>query len=220
MRNERRGRRDLAAVATGLVVLAACSPAGAGTRAEVPEGTALTVRLDQTLTTERHGAGTAFTATVSRAVTGDEGRTLVPEGASVRGEVAEFTEDPPRLRLVFEEIEIGAETHLLEAELVSVTPRSHSEMVDEGAKIGGGAAAGALLGGVIGGGAKEAVIGAAAGAAAGTGAALATKKRHAYLPAGSLLRLELRRPLVVRVEEGTDPAASGAEADGEGDARS
>lgn len=208
MRAKTRGRRSLAAVVTGLVALAACSPAGAGTRAEVPEGTTLTVRLDQTLTTERNGAGDVFTATVTSAVTDEDGRVLVPEGAGVRGQISEFTEDPPRLRLAFEEIEIRTETHLLEAELLSVTPRSQSEMVDEGAKIGGGAAAGALLGGVIGGGAKEAVIGAAAGAAAGTGVALATRERHAYLPAGSLLRLELGRPLVVRLEEERGPAAS------------
>lgn len=179
---------------------AACGVATAGERAEVPAGTSLTVRLDQTLNSERHGSGSAFSATVTDPVT-QEGEIVIPSGSTVRGEILEFSENPPRLRVAFKEIEVRGETHLLEAELASVTPRRHSEMTDEGAKIGGGAAAGALLGGVIGGDAKGALIGAAAGAAAGTGVALATKESHAYLPAGSLFRLELGESLEVSLEE-------------------
>lgn len=179
----------------------ACGIAAAGERVEVPAGTSLTVSLDQTLNSERHGSGDAFSATVTDPVTAGD-RIAIPSGAKVQGEILEFSEDPPRLRVAFKEIEVRGETHLLEAELASVTPSRHSEMKDEGAKIGGGAAAGALLGGVIGGDAKGALIGAAAGAAAGTGVALATKESpHAFLPAGSIFRLELDQPLEVRAEE-------------------
>ena len=189
---------------------AACGIASAGERAEVPAGTALTVRLDQTLNSERHGSGSAFTATVTDPVT-EEGEIAIPSGSKVHGEILEFSKDPPRLRVAFKEIEVRGETHLLEAELASVTPRRHSEMKDEGVKIGGGAAAGALLGGVIGGDAKGALIGAAAGAAAGTGVALATKESYAYLPAGSIFRLELDKSLEVSLEEPEGSEAAEAE---------
>lgn len=195
--------KSSAIAALAFLTASACGVATAGERAEVPAGTVLTVRLDQTLSSQRHGSGTAFSATVTDPVT-EEGRILIPAGATVGGEVLEVSEDPPRLRVAFREIEVRGEKHLLEAELASVTPRRHSEMKDEGAKIGGGAAAGALLGGVIGGDAKSAVIGAAAGAAAGTGVALATKESHVYLPAGSLFRLELDEPLRVSLEEPQD----------------
>ncbi len=193
-------RKSPALTALAFFAAGACGVATAGEKAEVPAGTPLTVSLDQTLSSERHGSGTTFSATVTDPVT-QEGEILIPSGATVRGEVLELSEDPPRLRVAFQEIEVRGEKHLLEAELASVTPRRHSEMKDEGAKIGGGAAAGALLGGVIGGDAKSAVIGAAAGAAAGTGVALATKETHVYLPAGSIFRLELDEPLTVSLVE-------------------
>lgn len=193
-------RRTPAWTTLAVFLAAACGIASAGERAEVTAGTMVTVRLDQTLNSTRHGAGDTFTATVTDPVTDGE-RLLIPAGSTVRGDILEFTAKPPQLRLAFQEIEVRGETHVLEAELTSLAPRTHSEMKDEAAKIGGGAAAGALLGGVIGGGAKEALIGAAAGAAAGTGVALATKETHAYLPAGSVLRLKLTRPLEVRLRE-------------------
>lgn len=186
--------------ALAFLLASACGVASAGERAEVEAGTSLTVRLDQTLNSDRHGSGSVFSATVTDPVTEGD-RVLIPAGSKVRGEILEFSKDPPQLGVAFKEIEVRGETHLLEAEVASVTPRRHSEMKDEGAKIGGGAAAGALLGGVIGGDAKGALIGAAAGAAAGTGVALATKESHAYLPAGSLFRLELDRPLDVSLED-------------------
>lgn len=191
----------------GLALAAAgCGAAVAGEREEVPVATEFTVRLAETLNSDRHGAGNEFLATVRDDVTGGDGVVLIPAGSEVRGHIVEFGEDPPTLRLSFDRIDVRGEGHDLDAELVAVTPREHSEMVDEGAKIGGGAAVGAVLGAVIGGGAKEAVIGAAAGAAAGTGVALATKDTHAYLPAGSVMRLRLDRPLEVILPEEGGPA--------------
>lgn len=179
----------------------ACGVVVAGETEEVPAATELTVQLETTLNSERHGSGDVFTSSVRNDVTDAEGRTLIPAGARVHGHIADFSEDPPRLKLEFDRIEVRGDVHDLQAELLALTPRRHSEMTDEGAKIGGGAAAGALLGAVIGGGAKEAVIGAAAGAAAGTGVALATKESHAYLPAGSTMRIRLIEPLHVRLPE-------------------
>lgn len=205
-------RKAVPGFTAALVLLAGCGLARGENRADVPAGTSLTLGLEQTLNSERHGPGHTFTATVTDPVTG-EGEVLIPAGARVEGEVLHFSEDPPRLELAFREIEVRGETHDLEAELVGVTPRRHSEMTDEGVKIGGGAAAGALLGGLIGGDVKGAVIGAAAGAAAGTGVALATKESHAYLPAGTRLRLRLDEALRVKLAEGDEEEPSGEEGD-------
>ena len=186
----------------------ACGSAIAGEREELPATTELTVRLTETLNSDRHGAGHEFTAEVRDAVR-SEGKVVIPAGAPVRGRILDFGDDPPRLELEFDVVEVYGETYPLHAGLVAVTPREHSEMKDEGAKIGGGAAAGAVLGAVIGGGVREAVIGAAAGAAAGTGVAILTKDRHAFLPRGSTMRLRLLEPLEIVVPE--EPEATSNE---------
>jgi len=183
--------------ALAVVAAAACGSAVAGDLVQVPEQTSMKVKLEQTLNSDVNGPGDPFAATVTETVYGPEGSALIPAGSAVRGTVTSIQEDPPKIQLAFNEIDVRGESHPIQVELVSVTPRKHSEMRDEGAKIGGGAAAGAILGGVIGGDAKGAVIGAAAGAAAGTGVALATKDSHVYLPAGSLMNLRLTQPLEV-----------------------
>jgi hypothetical protein len=192
--------------ALALVAVAACGPAVAEDLVEVPAQTSMKVELQQTLNSNRNGAGDQFTATVVESVYGPEGEELIPAGSDVMGTITDIQEDPPNIQLQFQELMVGGEIHPIRVELVSVTPRKHSEMKDEGAKIGGGAAAGAILGGVIGGDAKGAVIGAAAGAAAGTGVALATKDTHVYLPAGTLMNLRLTES--IKVEKPAAPESA------------
>ncbi|MGD8494760.1 MAG: hypothetical protein PVF05_01115 [Gemmatimonadales bacterium] len=188
----------LAFLATAAV--AACGVGVAADRAEVPDGTTVKVRLNQTLNSEKHGTGSGFTASVTDAVYGDEGAVLIPAGSVVNGKILAFQEDPPRLQLEFTNIDVRGESHELDASLVEFSPTKKSEMKDEGKKIGGGAAAGAIVGGLAGGEVKDAAVGAVAGAAAGTGVALLTKEHYAFVPAGSVLQFELLRPLPVSLE--------------------
>lgn len=196
----RKGILGLAAVA-----LTACGVGVAADRAEVPDGTTMKVRLSETLNSDRHGTGSGFTATVTDPVYGEEGETLIPAGSVVRGKILTFQEEPPRLQLEFTDIDVRGETHSLQASLVEFEPTKKSEMKDEGKKIAGGATAGAIVGGLAGGDIEDAAIGAVAGAAAGTGVALLTKDSYAFVPAGSILQLELQQALPVSLEE---PAGS------------
>lgn len=183
------------------LLTAACGAAEAGgERFEVPIGTTLNVRLDQTLNANSSGPGDLVTGTLSQPVT-DGNRVLIPAGAAVRGEIVEFQKDPPRMTVSFSEIKARGDVLILDAEVASVAAVRKSKMKGKGKKIGGGAAAGAVLGGVIGGNVKGAVVGGAAGAAAGTGVALATKDVQVYVPAGSTVRVRLDRPLEVRMPE-------------------
>jgi len=192
-----------------VAALAACGVGVAADQAEVPAGTMMKIRLNQTLDSDHHGPGSGFTATVSTALFGEDGETLVPVGSLLQGKILTLQEDPPRIQLEFTNIEIRGETKSLEASLVEFTPTKQSEMKDEGKKIGGGAAAGALIGGLVGGDVGGAAIGAVAGAAAGTGAALLTRHSHVFVPAGSIFQLELFRSLTVPLEtEGESKPAS------------
>jgi hypothetical protein len=193
--------------------MAACGVGVAADRAEVPDGTTVKVRLNQTLHSDQHGTGSGFTASVTDPVYGDEGRVLIPAGSVVQGKVLTFQEDPPRLQLEFTEIDVRGEVQELQASLVEFEPTRKSEMKDEGKKIGGGATAGAIIGGLAGGDVEGAAVGAVAGAAAGTGVALLTKDSYAFVPAGAIVELELRQSLQVPLEDEADPENAGSDSD-------
>ena len=180
--------------------VAACGVGVAADRAEVPDGTTVKVRLNQTLNSDQHGTGSGFTASVTESLHGEEGEILLPAGSVVHGKILTFQEDPPRLQLEFDEIEVRGERNSLQASLVEFAPTRKSEMKDEGKKIAGGATAGAIVGGLAGGDIEDAAVGAVAGAAAGTGVALLTKDSYAFVPAGSILQFELQEPLSVSLE--------------------
>jgi outer membrane lipoprotein SlyB len=60
--------------------------------------------------------------------------------------------------------------------------------------VGGGAALGAIIGAIAGGG-KGAAIGAVAGAGAGAGTQIMTRGKEVHVPAETVLRFRLDRPL-------------------------
>ncbi len=184
--------------AIGLVSLAGISCSGLGAEeenfAEVPSGTGLEVTLDQGVSTKNSQAGQAVSASLKAPVQiGAD--VVIPSGSVLHGTITAISEQPPSMTAVFTALDIGEDRFVVDAQPTTVRLAEHSEMTNEGAKIGGGAAAGALLGGVIGGNVKGAAIGAAAGAAAGTGVALATKDHWAYLPSGSKLHVQLAAPI-------------------------
>ena len=180
--------------AIGLVSLAGISCSGLGANeenfAEVPSGTGLEVTLDRGVNTKNTHPGAAVSASLKAPVRiGAD--VVIPAGSVLHGTITAISEQPPSMTAVFRALDIGEDRLVLDAQPTTVRLAEHSEMTNEGAKIGGGAAAGAILGGVIGGDVKGAAIGAAAGAAAGTGVALATKDHWAYLPRGSTLHVQL-----------------------------
>lgn len=187
-------------VAAG-VVLSGCGGNSTGT---VPAGTILQAELGRRLSIEDVSKGDSFTATVSTPVT--SGTTvLVPEGATVHGEVtavqeARGREQPALLKVAFRSLRVRGTEVPIAASLDEVHLRTRTETRDEGAKIGGGAAAGALLGAVLGGDAEGAIAGAAVGAAAGTAVTLGTADQRAYLPEGSQITIRLEEAATVPVE--------------------
>lgn len=216
--------RRLVGTLTALALAATTVACGSGTQAEedgeasasqqgssaqtsaqtytVASGTALTLSLNQELSTDNTSEGDRFTATVASAVT-QGNRVLIPEGSNVTGRITalqEATDDrPAALKLDFESIEVRGSSQPLAAHVTSAEVETRKELEGEAKKIGGGAAAGGLVGGIISGNAKGALIGAAVGAAAGTAITLGTRGQKAYLPAGAPVEIELDRSLTVRI---------------------
>jgi hypothetical protein len=168
----------------------------APTRMVLPEGTELTLVLENAISSATSNEGDAVVARVERAV-GDDGRILLPGGTVLHGRVTEAqasgrVKGRARLAVDFDRIVVRGRTHQLDASPLV------AEAAGEGGKdakiVGGSAAAGAVIG-AIAGGKKGAVKGAVIGAGAGGAAVLATKGKDVEMPAGSRWTVRVRDSL-------------------------
>ncbi len=153
-----------------------------------PDGTHVTVRVGNTLSSGSAHKGQVWEGTLTRDVV-VHGKTVARAGGRVRGHVS-YVKPSGRLHAPGEiSVRLASiDGHPVYSSRVSRKGKGHA--AGNTAKIGGGAGAGALIGGLAGGG-KGAVIGAAAGAGAGTGVAAATGKSEAVIPAESVFSFTL-----------------------------
>lgn len=166
------------------------------TAASLPEGSTLHARLDDSLGTDRNKAGDRFTATVTEAITAQNGVTVVPVGAKLHGTVTALDNsdrvgDNAYIRLDFDRLSINGRDYAFDADVVQTAVETRGDSRNETLqKAGIGAAAGAVLGAVVGDAdLKDIVVGAAIGAAAGTVISLGSGDVEAVLPAGTALTL-------------------------------
>ena len=197
-------------IAALLSVIVLAAAAGAQTNLSLPAGTPMKVRLENTLSTFSNKEGDAFTGKVTDAVTLD-GKTVIPAGATVQGRVTKVNEPrriagKPTIGLFPETVVMpGGERYMLNAAVVDTNLRNGTDVNTEGqfkgdghdakdvTEFGFGTGGGMLVGGLAGGPAGL-LIGGAVGATV-TAAHWLGKKRSAVLPSGTVLMLELSRPL-------------------------
>lgn len=164
----------------------------------IPSGTQISIRLNDTLDSEKSQVGDTFHGSISSPVV-VEGRTVIPTTADVEGRVVEV-KSAGRFA--------GQSDLVIELTRLMMNGKSYSIQTDRwskqgsgrgkatAAKVGGGAAVGAILGGIFGGG-KGAAIGAAAGAGAGTGVSAATKGQQIVLKPETMLSFQLQNSISV-----------------------
>jgi hypothetical protein len=169
----------------------------------VPAGTQLSIRLVDTLDSERNQVGDSFRATLNAPVV-IEDEVVVPQDADVQGRVVDV-KSAGRYA--------GAATMALELTSVSFNGKTYNLTTNQwtretkgrgkstAGKVGGGAALGAIIGGIAGGG-KGAAIGTIAGAGAGGGVATVGKGSQIHLGSEALLSFSLQNPITVTTQPG------------------
>ncbi|MGH9349070.1 MAG: hypothetical protein ACRD26_17575 [Vicinamibacterales bacterium] len=164
---------------------------------EIPAGTELDVRLQQTLNSGTAQVEDRFEATTLVDLNLD-GRTVVPAGSVLRGvissvEPATRTNRTARMTVSFDQITVNGRTSPIRA---TVTEAIKGEGIrGEAGRVGVGAGVGAIIGGILGG-----VKGALAGVLIGGGGTIAaTEGKEVELPQGTVLRVRFDSPARVGV---------------------
>ena len=165
----------------------------------IPAGTLLTVRVDQTLRSDRNQNGDSFRAALDQPLVID-GFVIAERGSRVEGRVSEV--DPGgrvrgvsqmTLELVRLTTSDGQQVRL---RTESFARRGEKDTKGDAAKIGVAAGIGAAIGAIAGGG-KGAAIGAGVGGAAGAGGVMATRGKAAEIPAETRLSFRLSEPITI-----------------------
>jgi hypothetical protein len=193
-------------------LLLVAAMAAAQNTAPVPAGTALMVKLQTTLATFSNKPGDLFQGELIHPVM-IAGQIVIPAGTKIEGRVAKVSEPRriagrPTIKIVPETLVLaGGERLPLDATLVDTNAGRDTDVNQEGEfkgsghdrrdqmEAGGGTAGGMLIGGLIGG-PPGILVGGLIGAGS-TGGHWLSKHRSATLPSGTMLTIELNRPLTM-----------------------
>ena len=172
---------------------------------ELPAGTEISVRNEETIDSGKAVAGQTFPAEVTRDVRDAAGNVVIPSGSNAQIVIRSATKGG-RFR--------GASDLVLDLASVSIDGRQYglstADLVEKGRSgvganrrtgefAGGGAAVGAIIGAIAGGG-KGAAIGAGSGTGAGTLTEVLTKGTI-KVPVETVLTFKLDQPLAVRAAQ-------------------
>lgn len=169
----------------------------------LPVGTAIPVRITQTLDSATTQTGDKFTGEIATDLIVD-GMVVLPQGTPVTGHV-DAVQDAAHYKgsslLTISLSAIDRKGTHIEVSTESYTKQGEGRGKNTAEKVGAGAAVGAILGGILGGG-KGAAIGTAAGAGVGAGANTVTRGQQVQIPSESVVRFRLLDPIIVRVTAG------------------
>jgi hypothetical protein len=162
----------------------------------IPDGTSITVRLQQGLSSASAVPGERFDAVVDEPVVLDN-RTLLPVGIRVSGHViiarrSGRLHHPGELGLTLDSVFVNNQEFQLNTSHIVVSGASHKKR--NLGWIGGGTGGGAIIGALAGGG-KGALIGGGIGAVAGTTTAFVTGKKDVGFAAEGRLRFRTKRDI-------------------------
>jgi hypothetical protein len=168
------------------------APAGS---VEIPVGTEIDVRLQNTLNSGTNQVEDRFEATTLVDV-GVNSRVVIPAGSLMRGVVTQVepatrTNRTARMTVSFDQVTVNGQPYAIRGTVTQAI--EGSGIKGETARIGTGAGVGAVIGGLLGG-FKGALAGILIG---GGGTIAATEGKEVQVPQGSVLRVRLDSPAYV-----------------------
>jgi hypothetical protein len=168
-------------------------------RVVLPAGTELAVMTNERIDSRDVVEGQTFAAQINEDIRNSDGSIAIPRGSDANL-ITRRVEGNGDLTLDVQSIVVGGRRYRVST--ADQELENHRDGVGAnkrtGQFMGGGAVLGAVIGAIAGGG-KGAAIGAVAGAGAGAGAQIITQGKEVHVPAESVLRFRLDRPLWLRL---------------------
>jgi hypothetical protein len=176
-----------------------------GRSLEAPAGTELVVRTVETIDSRNAGADQVFSAVVEQEVTNAAGRVIIPERSSAQLIIRQLSSGgatgSPEMALDIQSITVDGRRYLVStADVTLESGTGIGRNKRTATAVGGGAALGTIIGAIAGGG-KGAAIGVLVGAAGGAGAEILTRGRDVRVPAETVLRFRLDKPVTLHAEQ-------------------
>jgi hypothetical protein len=165
----------------------------------IPAGTLLTVRVDETLRSDKNLSGDSFRATLDQPLV-IESFVIAERGSKVEGRVSQV-DRAGRVRgvasMILELVRLTtSDGQRIRLQTETFDRQGEKDTKGDLAKVGVAAGIGAAIGAIAGGG-KGAAIGAGVGGAAGAGGVMATRGKAAEIPAETRLSFRLREPITI-----------------------
>ena len=164
-------------------------------RVVLPAGTELALRTNERIDSREVVQGQTFSAQIAEDIRDTDGSVAIPRGSDAKL-ITRRLEGNGDITLDVESISVGGRRYRVstaDQELVNNRDGVGANK-RTGQFVGGGAVLGAVIGAIAGGG-RGAAIGAVAGAGAGAGAEIVTQGKEVHVPAESVIRFRLDRPL-------------------------
>jgi hypothetical protein len=164
-------------------------------RVVLPRGTEVALLTNQRIDARDVVEGQTFSAQVAEDIRDTDGSIAIPRGSDA-SLVTRRLEENGDITLDVDSISVGGRRYRVSTQDQELEGRRDGIGGNRrtGEFVGGGAVFGAIIGAIAGGG-RGAAIGAAAGAGAGAGAQIITRGREVRVPAETVLRFRLDRPL-------------------------
>jgi hypothetical protein len=184
----------------------AAPPAVTARTYELPAGSEVSVRTNETIDSGTAAAGQTFHAQVTRNVRDAKGDLVIPRGSDARIVIQSASKGgrirgTPELALDLQSVVINGKTYSVATAAISEQGKAGVGANRRTAEYaGGGSAFGAIIGAIAGHG-KGAAIGAGAGAGAGALTQVLTRGKAIKVPAESVLTFRLDKPLRITAAE-------------------
>lgn len=169
---------------------------------EVPSGTELSVRTEETIDSSAASEGQLYAGEITSDVRDADGAVVIPKGANAQIVIKSAAKGgkirgASDLVVDLQSVSVGGQQYLLDTTEIAQQGRNGiGANKRTGEFVGGGAGIGTLIGAIAGHG-KGAAIGAAAGAGAGALAQVLTKGGSIEIPAETVMTFKLEQALHV-----------------------